>query len=262
MKLIEALKLQFPKTISLVGAGGKTTFIFTLAKEASGLGKSVLITTTTAMFNPEYFNADRPASSQAFDHLFIGPVQDLPNADPGTIVVAAPSLKADGSKLAGYSPQDLAPFLDSSQFDLVLIEADGARMRPVKAPADHEPVIPNQTDMVAGSIGLDCLGTPLDNAHVHRPEILAELSGQQIGKPVTESTLLPLIASGGGMFKSTEPDMEKILILNKADTPRLVEQGKSLGRKILSQGLADICLVTCLSNGKTPVIHKITQLNF
>lgn len=258
MKLIEALDIRFPKIISLVGAGGKTSFIFNLAKEAAGLGKSVLVTTTTAMFNPEYFETIRHAPFQHFDQMFIGHAGDLPPANAGRILLAAPALKAQGRKLAGYSIQDLAPLLTSSRFDLLLIEADGARMRPVKAPADHEPVIPRQTDMVVGCIGLDGLENPLDELHVHRPQILAKLSGQPMGEPVTACTLIHLIASDQGLFKSTGPDMEKTLVLNKADTLHRAEQGKLLGKKIISGSLADLVLVTCFSNAENPVLQKIS----
>ena len=42
--------------------------------------------------------------------------------------------------------------------DLLLVEADGSRRRPLKVPAVHEPVIPSFADMVVGVIGLDCIG--------------------------------------------------------------------------------------------------------
>ncbi len=257
MNLIDAMTLKFPKIISMVGAGGKTSFIFTLAKEAAGLGKSVLITTTTAMFNPEHFQTGPTTPAQAFDHLFIGPARDLPAPEPGTILVAAPALISQDSKLTGYTPQDLSILLTPPRFDLVLIEADGARMRPVKAPADHEPVLPGRTDMVVGCIGLDGLDSPLDAPHVHRPEILATLSGQQMGDPVTAGTLILLAASHQGIFKSATPDMDRILLLNKADTPQLTEQGKSLGRNIIALDLADLCLVTCFLKMEDPVCHRL-----
>lgn len=258
MNLIEALDIKFPKIISLVGAGGKTSFIFTLAKGAAMLGKSVLITTTTAMFNPEYVKTNPTAMVQYFEQMYIGPAGDLPPANTGKILLAAPALKAQGQKLAGYFLQDLAPLLSSSRFDLVLIEADGARMRPLKAPADHEPMIPRQTDMVVGCIGLDCLGTPLEASYVHRPEILAKLAGLPMGKKVTPHTLTHLIASDRGLFKSTDPHMKKSLVLNKADTPHRAEQGKSLGKKIISASLADLVMVTCFSNAQNPVLQKIS----
>ena len=42
--------------------------------------------------------------------------------------------------------------------DVILVEADGSKHRPVKIPAEWEPVIPECADMVIGVIGLDCLG--------------------------------------------------------------------------------------------------------
>lgn len=269
MKLIEALDLEFPRTIALVGGGGKTSFIFTLAREAAALGKSVLITTTTAMFNPDYSTRDRPGHSRTYNlafaqakaRMFIGPTLDHPAPEPGTLLVAAKALTARGRKLAGYSPRELVPVLASSRFELVLIEADGARMRPVKAPAAHEPVIPEQTDMVVGCIGLDCLGIPLAEPHVHRPNILAELSGSQQGEPVTEKTLIHLAKSEQGLFKSAGPDTTKMIVLNKADSPLLKKQGDSLGRKMMSAAQAERCLVTCFLNPKNPVVQKISVMH-
>lgn len=255
MTLIEALGLKFQSIISLVGAGGKTSFIFTLAREASALGKSVLVTTTTAMFNPAYKKT--PVCSP--HRLVIGSINELITrpGTGGTITMAARNLKKNEKKLEGYSPKELSPVLTSSCFDLVLIEADGAKMRPIKAPADHEPVIPSQTDLVVGCIGLDCLGTPLESPWVHRPEHLAKLSGQDIGTLVTPATLTRLATSKTGIFKSVEPKMKKVLVLNKADTTGLVQQGKATGRRIIPHSPADLCLVTSFKYPDAPVRIRI-----
>ncbi|WDP91535.1 MAG: putative selenium-dependent hydroxylase accessory protein YqeC [Desulfobacter sp.] len=259
MKLIDALGLKFPTVISLVGAGGKTSFIFTLAREAADRGRSVLITTTTAMFNPAY----KPPDSGPAGPLFTGPperlVQWLAERPllPGTVALAARGTRSGGRKLAGYTPEELAPLLRPPAFDLVLIEADGAKMRPVKAPADHEPVIPAQTHLVAGCIGLDCLGSPLSEPHVHRPEHLAELTGQEPDTPVTPATLAGLAASEKGLFKSAGKHMKKVLVLNKADTPALVKKGKTAALQIMASGPADICLVTSFLNPGDTVRQRI-----
>ncbi len=261
MKLIQALTL--PRIITVVGGGGKTSFIFTLAKEAAALGKSVLITTTTAMFNPEYFESadnDSASPAQPFDQLFIGPAHSLCTraCEPGKILVAANDHNPKRKKLIGYSPEDLSPLLNSPQFDLILIEGDGARMRPVKAPADHEPVIPSQTQMVVGCIGLDCLGMPLDDTHVHRPELLADLARQAAGDPITEQTLVSLIESDQGLFKSAGKRMVRTIVLNKADTPELVQQGVTLDACCLKNARADYCLVTSFTDAKHPVKQKLS----
>ncbi len=261
MKLMEALDLKPPKIISLVGGGGKTSFIFTLAKEAAAKDFSVLVTTTTAMFNPDCFETSKPSRmrSQPFDQLFTGTVGELAALppDPGAILVAGSGLGQNGKKLIGYSLDDLSPLLDTHKFDLVLIEADGARMRPVKAPADHEPVIPIQTDWVGGCIGLDCLGHPLDTPHVHRPELLAQISGQDQGSPITGHTLQKLAKAENGLFKSATSDTRKVIILNKADTRESINQGEKTGKAILRDKTADLCLVTCFSDTTTPVKIKL-----
>ncbi len=266
MKLTHTLDLDESQTIAVVGGGGKTSFIFTLAREMAALGKRILITTTTAMFNPEYFKSTGDPGAinpkQPFDQLVIGPVENLiremaenPPKGTGSIVVAGQSLGANGKKLVGYDPMDLAPLRDTPLFDLVLIEADGARMRPVKAPASHEPVIPSHTQMVVGCIGLDCLGTPLDETHAHRPQLLADLSGQPLGQPITQDTLTCLLAAPNGLFKSTVA-AKKLLVLNKADTPELIQKGEALSLEAIGKGLADMALVTCLGDENHPVRSK------
>lgn len=53
----------------------------------------------------------------------------------------------------------------------LLIEADGSRRHPVKAPAEHEPPIPDFVDTVVVTVGLSALGQPCTTDWVHRPEI-------------------------------------------------------------------------------------------
>lgn len=277
MELTRALPLAEISIISVVGAGGKTSFIFTLAKELAGQGKKVLITTTTAMFNPGLFRSESKAGKspkkteplilppQTFDKLFIGKAPDLCNRaaeqiTPGTIWLGARGKKMEGKKLKGYSLGELDLVLDSPVFDMVLIEADGARMRPVKAPALHEPVIPEQTQMLAGCIGLDCLGKPLDERTAHRPELLSAISGQALGSPITEKTLISLIKSGQGLFKAPNQEMKNILVLNKADTQTRIDQGKSLANGAVKMSdQVHTGIATCFAQGLNPVKYLIKK---
>jgi probable selenium-dependent hydroxylase accessory protein YqeC len=261
MKLTETIDLNLTRIITVVGGGGKTSFIFTLAKEAAALGKSVLITTTTAMFNPEYFESPYSESpAQPFDQVYIGPAESLCSqpCEPGKVMVAANDHNPKRKKLIGYAPEALSTLLDSNRFDLILIEGDGARMRPVKAPAAHEPVVPPQTDMMVGCIGLDCLGHPLDETVVHRPELLAEIAGQALGDPVTDQTLICLAESDQGLFKSAGKGTARTIVLNKADTQELVEQGTAVGTACLQKDSAGLCLVTSFMDADDPVKQNLT----
>jgi len=252
MKLLPALALKCPSIISVVGGGGKTSFIFTLAREAADQNLSVLITTTTAMFNPDAFAENRP---RPFDRLFTGPAQNLaePRPEKGKILLGAENLIAGGKKLKGYEKEALSIAVEASGFDLVLIEADGARMRPVKAPAPHEPVILPTSNMVVGCIGLDCLDTPLDETHVHRPEILAQITGLDMDSPVTETCLSGLVRHDRGIFKSAHLSAQRILVLNKADTPELEKRGAGLAQTLSQTPQAPLCLITRLKDKSNPV---------
>ena len=57
------------------------------------------------------------------------------------------------------------------------MEADGSKMRPVKAPAEHEPVLPSATTLLAPVIGLDAIGVPVAPRWVHRPEYVRAVLG-------------------------------------------------------------------------------------
>ncbi|MBU0970465.1 MAG: putative selenium-dependent hydroxylase accessory protein YqeC, partial [Proteobacteria bacterium] len=173
----------------------------------------------------------------------------------GQMVVAAKEYDPASRKLKGISPGMLARVREKKTFEYILIEADGSRRLPVKAPADHEPVIPAWTDMVIGCIGLDCLGRPMDAKTVHRPEFFAAVTGLIPGEAILADHLAALVASDLGLFKNTQKNMGKRVVFNKADTRDLVQQGQALAARIRKQcPWVDGCHVTCLLNPKDPVI--------
>ena len=54
-------------------------------------------------------------------------------------------------KIRGLSEEEYRKL--KTQCDVLLVEADGAKRKPLKVPAEHEPVIPEDTDMVIGIAG-------------------------------------------------------------------------------------------------------------
>jgi hypothetical protein len=71
----------------------------------------------------------------------------------------------------------------------VLVEADGSRRLPFKAPADHEPVLPDTAAVVLAVAGIDALGAPLSEDFVCRAHVVASLTGTQLGAEVQASTV-------------------------------------------------------------------------
>lgn len=202
---------------AVVGAGGKTSLLYALARALEG--RRVLLTTTTRMRDPRG-EAGRP------------PCRVLVEADePGAPIVSPDALslflaaarEAPG-KLVGVRPER-ADALKAS-FDIAVVEADGARGLSIKAPSSAEPVVPALADAVAGVIGLDCLGAPLGPEIAHRPELLCPLAGCRFGEPLRPDHIARLAAAPEGLFKGAPPGARRVLVLNKADAadPALVKE--------------------------------------
>ena len=135
-------KEQLPRIISLVGGGGKTTTIYQLADELSEQGLRVLITTSTHIQCPEN------GLSAFVDH-----VREV-TADMwegGILTVGKPLLKEEETYKLSMpeglgEPEEMERLLQMA--DVILIEADGAKKKPVKVPGEWEPVIIPQTGLV------------------------------------------------------------------------------------------------------------------
>jgi probable selenium-dependent hydroxylase accessory protein YqeC len=213
MTLYEAINmdLNISELISLVGAGGKTSTMFRLAQELKALGKKVLVTTTTNIAFSE--------TSQA-DHLVIDSSKDirfLSRVEPGTIVCLGSGMLNDKGKLKGIDREFIDEVYQKHLFDYIVVEADGSKRRPIKAPAHYEPVIPRETTRVVGLIGLDALGKSITEDHVHRPNLFCSITGKKMGDIIDRKCLTDLILAKDGLFKDAPRGCRKYVVLNKAD---------------------------------------------
>jgi molybdenum cofactor cytidylyltransferase len=100
----------------------------------------------------------------------------------------------------------------------MLNEADGSRMRPFKAPAGHEPVIPAETTLVLIVVGADILGKPLDGDHVHRPELVAALCGAPLGTRITPEMVARVLAHPEGGRKGVPAGARVVALINKVES--------------------------------------------
>ncbi len=98
-------------------------------------------------------------------------------------VLVASDTHVEAGKVAGVSAGLVDRLARAPGVDAVILEADGSRRLPFKAPADHEPVIPGSTTIVVPMVGMDALGRPLDATAVHRPERVAALTGAAPRRP-------------------------------------------------------------------------------
>ena len=155
---------------SVIGSGGKTTLLQYLSRRLPG---SVILTTSTHM----YPFLDLPvvdAGGEVSPENRRRVSQKLRAALRDSRVVGLGSLQASG-KLA--DPSAVIPFealLDAA--DYVVVEADGAAGRPLKAHRPWEPVVPACSTMTVGVVGASGIGKPASLA-CHCPEVFCGLAG-------------------------------------------------------------------------------------
>lgn len=223
MNLAEALRLANPETIAFVGAGGKSTAMFQLAREIS---PPVIATATTHLGNWQIPLADQ--------HIIADKPDKLSNREfRGVMLITGPL--GEENRFQGVDNGVLKWLRAEAQSSGIslLIEADGSRQKPIKAPAEHEPVIPEFVDMVVVVAGLKALGKPLTDEFVHRRELFARLSGLEIGDSISLESVVKVLTSPEGGLKNIPPRARRIILLNQADTPELQAAAQSMAPLLL-----------------------------
>ncbi len=86
--------------------------------------------------------------------------------------------------------------------DFILVEADGANHRALKAPAEHEPCIPASSDVVIALAGAEALMRPAQPAFIHRWPIFAALVGIKEGDLLDTPVFTRLLMHPQGLFKN------------------------------------------------------------
>src|SRR5438034_1300829 len=136
MSLKAALGLESGQMLALIGAGGKTTTLFRLAKELRDDGGKILVTTTTKIFKPTKPHVDRLFLVEDVDSF-----RDEASKIPAPTIIGAGYAVDDEGKLLGLPSGWLDQLQQSGQFDSILVEADGAASRLFKVPSEIEPVV-------------------------------------------------------------------------------------------------------------------------
>lgn len=193
---------------SFVGGGGKTSSMLALGTELAERGNRVIMTTTTRI---------------------------LPFHQPLAKNLSCIGERTEGGKLGPVAHPDAL----KNQCDFLLIEADGSRGLPMKAPAAHEPVITAGTGLVIAVMGLTGIGKPIVEV-CHRPELVCALLGMQPKDRMTPEAAAMLFMSRKGLRKRAD-NRRFAVILNQADGAK----EREIGERIAFLLPADIpCVMT------------------
>ena len=227
MTLREAFSIGNREVISLVGAGGKTTLLYALGRELSALGCGVILTTTTKILEPAPSPFLLQFISNELDDIKKWLAENLNRRQ--SLLIARKRLP--NGKLAGICPEWVEEIFSTCGVSTIVIEADGSAGRPLKAPRDGEPVIPQNTTLLVPLIGIDGMGCPLDEERVFRSDIASRLLNLPIGSIVTEAAIVRLMME---WIKSGPAGARIVPLINKVDLPGGLEKAKKLARYLLS----------------------------
>ncbi len=191
MKLVNALNIRSRDVVSLVGAGGKTSTMFGLAAELSEQGAVVFATTTTRIALQELALA--PHTVELGSELLLPSSLEEELTRQRTLFFYS-TLDADSGKVRGVSPEWVDNYLSSLPFwDYLIIEADGSRQLPMKAPLVHEPNLPATTTLLVPIVGMSALGQPLDEEHIYGADKIVQMMGYPPGSPVTPQLMAAVL---------------------------------------------------------------------
>lgn len=214
---------------AFVGGGGKTSLILRLVQECTAVGLRVIYTTTTRIFPPPLATFPVDASGNV-------PAEALARLNGGEPVCLHRGVDAAG-KLTGVDPQAVGRWRDAA--DVILVEADGSRGLPLKAPAAGEPVVPPAANVFVPVAGMSAIGRPLDGDTVHRPERAASVLGVPQGTLVAPALMARLLLHPQGGLKGMPPKARVVPVLGQGDAPEAAE-GTAVVKELLAQGASRI----------------------
>jgi len=229
MNLRTALRLQPHAVVAFVGGGGKTSLMFRLAAEIVAGGGRVITTTTTRIFANQIGLA--PHHIALADPGLLPAAFAAQLAGHAHVLVTGPVDEAAG-KAFGVAPQMVAELLRTG-VDAVLVEADGSRMRPLKAPAEHEPVIPACSTHVVAVVGADVFGKLLVEDSVHRADRAAVLANASLGQPVTHEMAAAILAHPLGGRKGVPASAHWTAFINKVESAEQLAAARALAERLL-----------------------------
>ncbi len=210
--------------VSFVGAGGKTTALFQLARELAKQS-AVIVTSTTHLGVWQIPLADH--------HIIASDPNQIQLANKGITLITG-ELVNDRTSPVNTAALNWLHEISENQKIPLLIEADGSRQKPLKAAAAHEPPLSAQTKTVVVVAGLSALGKPLDDEHVQHAEIFSQLSGLPLASPISAEAVVKVLTHPQGGLKNIPAQARRVVFLNQADTPTLQSIGGRMARDLLS----------------------------
>lgn len=199
------LKIEPGSIVQVAGSGGKTSLISQIARE--NRWQKVAVLTTTKRYAPRE------------NGVILQPGTPLTLSGYGR-TVAEIGTAAEHGKIGWLGEQNYR--IVQEWADIILIEADGSRGKPLKAAAEYEPALVSDATHTLVVCGLSALGSPFMEA-CHRWELAMDMIRPH--SKVTKQTIIDLLHR---FYQRRLAHLHPAFILNQADDAELVQTGASL----------------------------------
>ncbi len=198
---------------AVIGSGGKTTLLWTLA--GTFRGERTLVGTSVKIWRPEKALFDR----------FAGPREAAALREPKPGITLAGRELAEKGKI-GSLPLELLGEL-FARFDKSFIEADGSHGLPFKGWAEYEPVVPRFVTLTVAVMPVPPAGSAATADWAHRLPLFCGIAGAKAGEALLPAHLAAAVAHPKGLLRRARG--RTALFFNQVETP----EAESLARKIL-----------------------------
>jgi probable selenium-dependent hydroxylase accessory protein YqeC len=227
--------------VCAVGAGGKKTTLYRLADVHPG---RVGITSTVPIAHFPQAQSAHEVISEA--SVIVEAVLEAASRHR-TVAFALPEVKT--GRYGGLAGALIREIHKSERFDCLLVKADGARMRWIKAPDPSEPLIPPEATTVLPVVSVRAIGEPLTERVAHRPSRVSVVTGARVGDTLSATHVARLLASPDGALRRTG-SAAVVPVLNMVDDSALRAVAERAARQALD--LTDRFDRVVLTSAKRP----------
>lgn len=195
-------RMLAPGLTAIVGAGGKTTVLERLGVYGKKGNRPVMVSSTVPM-DGEHVEHVEPFDVICTADLEKGEAFCASRIDEGRVPAWFFGID-ESDRYVGLPVPVLLQLKQHHPGWYIVIEADDARKKWLKAPKVGELAIPEGCDTVIGVLNLQMLGHALTGDRVEGVETAAAIMGRREGAIVTPALLAKLITHPLGMFRGVE----------------------------------------------------------
>jgi probable selenium-dependent hydroxylase accessory protein YqeC len=173
---------------------------------------------------------------------------------PERVRLVAAAALADQGKLTGLH-STLIDELDVDSDMVILVEGDGSRHKPLKAPTSREPVIPSCSRTVLALMGASGFGEHIDEEHCYNHQ--AALAILPKGTPRFDAAALAAMAGHPACgHKGVKPGMRFHIFMNQGD----LTEKRSIGSHALEILAAEQGIEGSLVSLEQEAVYEISKL--